>query len=42
MRALSFLGERKALSMLDHYQRKWDLYLRGLPETAGRAGRRMD
>lgn len=34
MRVLSFLGERMALSMLDHYQRKWDLYLRGLPETA--------
>jgi hypothetical protein len=37
MRALSFLGERMALSMLDHYQRKWDLYLRGLPEP-DRAG----
>lgn len=34
MRALSHLGERLTLSMLDHYQRKWELYLRGLPETA--------
>jgi hypothetical protein len=31
MRVLSFLGERMASSMLDHYQRKWELYLRGLP-----------
>lgn len=33
MRALSHLGERMTLSMLDHYQRKWELYLRGLPAT---------
>ena len=34
MRALAHLGERLTLSMLDHYQRKWELYLRGLPATA--------
>jgi hypothetical protein len=34
MRVLSFLGERMALAMLDHYQRKWELYLRGLPAAA--------
>jgi hypothetical protein len=34
MRVLSYLGERMALSMLDHYERKWELYLRGLPEPA--------
>jgi hypothetical protein len=33
MRVLSFLGERMALAMLDHYQRKWELYLRGLPRA---------
>jgi hypothetical protein len=33
MRALSFVGERMALSMLEHYERKWELYLRGLPRT---------
>jgi hypothetical protein len=37
MRALSFLAERMALSMLDHYQRKWELYLRGLPRAASLA-----
>ncbi len=31
MRALSHLGERMTLAMLEHYERKWDLYLRGLP-----------
>ncbi len=35
MRVLSYLGERMALAMLDHYERKWELYLRGLPEHAG-------
>jgi hypothetical protein len=34
MRVLSYLGERMALSMLDHYERKWELYLRGLPNSA--------
>src|SRR5690606_13034422 len=34
MRALSHPGERLTLAMLDHYQRKWELYLRGLPATA--------
>lgn len=41
MRALSYLGERMSLAMLDHYERKWDLYLRGLPETAMGAGREI-
>jgi hypothetical protein len=31
MRVLSHVGERMALAMLDHYEKKWDLYLRGLP-----------
>jgi hypothetical protein len=32
MQALSALAERLSLAMLDHYERKWDLFLRGLPE----------
>gem|GEM_PF-1439940 len=32
MRALGALTERLSLAMLDHYERKWDLFLRGLPE----------
>lgn len=31
MFALSRLGERMTLAMLDHYERKWNLYLRGWP-----------
>jgi len=30
MRALSRVAERLTLAMLDHYDRKWELYLRGL------------
>jgi hypothetical protein len=26
-----------SLAMLDHYQRKWELYLRGLPRAASLA-----
>jgi len=37
MRALSSVAERMALAMLDHYQRKWELYLRGLPRAASPA-----
>jgi hypothetical protein len=39
MRVLSYLGERMALSMLDHYERKWELYLRGLPANAPESAR---
>lgn len=35
MRALSRVGERMSLAMLDHYERKWELYLRGLPAQVG-------
>jgi hypothetical protein len=31
MRALSALAEKLSLAMLEHYERKWDLFLRGLP-----------
>lgn len=31
MRALSHAAERLTLAMLEHYERKWALYLRGLP-----------
>ena len=31
MRALAVLAEKLSLAMLDHYERKWDLFLRGLP-----------
>jgi hypothetical protein len=41
MRVLSYLGERMALNMLDHYERKWELYLRGLPEPVPRAGQEI-
>jgi hypothetical protein len=30
MRALSHAAEAMTLAMLEHYGRKWDLYLRGL------------
>ncbi len=33
MRALSGLAERLTLSMLDHYDRKWELLLRGFAST---------
>ena len=33
MQALAVLAEKLSLAMLDHYERKWDLFLRGLPET---------
>jgi len=33
MRALSVLAEKLSLAMLDHYERKWDLFLRGLPSV---------
>ena len=34
MRALARTGERMTLAMLAHYERKWTLYLRGLPVAA--------
>ena len=34
MRALSHAAERMTLAMLEHYERKWALYLRGLPVPA--------
>jgi hypothetical protein len=34
MRALSGLAERLTLAMLDHYDRKWELFLRGFAETS--------
>ncbi len=36
MRALSVLAEKLSLAMLDHYERKWDLFLRGLPSSEAR------
>jgi hypothetical protein len=37
MRALAVLAEKLSLAMLDHYERKWDLFLRGLPEAESAA-----
>jgi hypothetical protein len=36
MRALAALAEKLSLAMLDHYERKWDLFLRGLPSADAR------
>jgi hypothetical protein len=40
MRALSRVAEAMTLTMLEHYGRKWDLYLRGLGEVREERGAR--